>query len=173
MGLAEEMKEVLQAGARALKGRNRRLFMARAVAALGRGGQYRAAQEIGWNRATVRKGLRELRSGFLCADAFHCRGRKRAEEKLPALMQDIRSLVEGQSAADPTFRTTRLYTRLTADEVRRQLIAQKGYADQELPTARTLRSKLNLLGFRPRTVLKSKPKKRSQKRTRSSRRSTG
>lgn len=36
-----------------------------------------------------------------------------------------------------------LLTRLTAAEVRRQLIAQKGYTDQELPTEETIASKLN------------------------------
>jgi hypothetical protein len=172
MELAEEMKEVLRAGVRALKGVARRQFMARTVEALGRGGQYLAEKQLGWNRVTVRKGVRELRSGFTCVDAFHLRGRKRAEEKLPSLMKDIRALVDGQSTTDPTFRTTRLYTRLTAEEVRRQLIKQKGYGDAELPTARTLRTKLNELGFRPRTVAKSKPKKRFRKQTPSSPKST-
>jgi hypothetical protein len=172
MELTGELKAVLQAGARASKGLARRQFMARTVEALGRGGQYLAEQQLGWNRVTIRKGVRELRSGFTCMDAFHLRGRKRAEEKLPRLLKDIRALVEGQSAADPTFRTTRLYTRLTAEEVRRQLIAQKGYGDAELPTARTLRTKLNELGFRPRRVAKSKPKKRFRKPTPSSPRST-
>lgn len=172
MELAEEIKEVLRAGARASKGVARRQFMARTVEALGYGGQYLAEQELGWNRVTIRKGVRELRSGITCVDAFHLRGRKRVEEKLPNLLNDIRALVDGQSAADPTFRTTRLYTRLTAEEVRRQLIQQKGYADEVLPTARTLRTKLNDLGFRPRTVAKSKPKKRFRKQTPSSPRST-
>jgi hypothetical protein len=37
--------------------------------------------------------------------------------------------VDGQSQADPQFRTSCLYTRVTAKEVRRQLIAQKGYCE--------------------------------------------
>ena len=59
--------------------------------------------------------------------------------------------------------THRLYTRLTATEVRRQLIAQKGYRDDELPTAETISTKLNELGYYPKTVAKSHPQKNSQK----------
>jgi hypothetical protein len=36
---------------------------------------------------------------------------------------------------------------LTAEEVRRQLQVQKHYGDAELPHARTIRRKLNDLGF--------------------------
>jgi len=56
-----------------------------------------------------------------------------------------------------------LYTRLTAEELRRQLIEQKGYQTTELPTPRTLRTKLNDLGFHLTKVAKCKPKKRSSK----------
>ena len=39
----------------------------------------------------------------------------------PTLLDDIRAIVDSQSQTDPQFRTTRLYTRLSAAEVRRQL----------------------------------------------------
>jgi len=67
--------------------------------------------------------------------------------------------VDGQSQADPQFRTNRLYTRLTATEVRRQLIAQKGYRKEELPTAETIATKMNELGYYPKKVAKSQPQK--------------
>ena len=47
------------------------------------------------------------------------RARKKAEDHLPQLLPDIRAIVDSQSQADPQFRTRRLYTRLTAGEVRR------------------------------------------------------
>jgi len=75
------------------------------------------------------------------------------------LLSDIAALVDGQSQADPQFRTNRLYTRLTATEVRRQLIAQKGYRDDELPTAETIAMKLNELGYSPKKVAKTQPQK--------------
>jgi hypothetical protein len=73
--------------------------------------------------------------------------------------------VDSQSQADPQFRTNRLYTRLDAAEVRRQLLVQKGYTDDELPCVQTITTKLNALGYYPQKVAKSEPKKRSQKPT--------
>ena len=128
--------------------------MARTVQELGSGGQQRAARELGWGRMTIRKGMRELDSGIACIDAFRLRGRKRAEDHLPNLLTDIQAIVDNQSQTDPQFRSTRLYTRLTATEVRRQLIAQKGYTDAALPTAATISAKLNALGYYPQTVAK-------------------
>ena len=135
MELSDSIKTLLIATAKALKGNARRLFMGRSVKELGPGGLQRAARELGWGRMTIRKGMRELDSGVECIDAFRLRGRKRAEDHLPHLLTDIQALVDSQSQTDPQFRTHRLYTRLTAAEVRRQLIAQKGYTDAELPTA--------------------------------------
>ena len=168
MELTDSLKALFIETARALKGSARRLFMARTVKELGPGGQRRAERELGWRRATIRKGTRELESGFAIVDAFALRGRKRAEEHLPDLLADIAAIVDGQSQADPQFRTTRLYTRLTAAEVRRQLIAQKGYTDDELPTAQTIGGKLAALGYHPRKVAKSRTQKRSPRPTPSS-----
>jgi hypothetical protein len=141
--------------------------MARTVKELGYGGQSRAERDLGWNRETIRKGTRELEIGFTCVDAFALRGRKRAEEHLPNLLSDLRAIVEGQSQTDPTFQTTRLYTRLSAPEIRRQLL-KKGYTEEELPTLPTLRAKLDLLGYSPKKARKTKPQKNSQRPTRSS-----
>jgi hypothetical protein len=168
MELTDSIKSLLISTTKALKGSARRLFMARTVRELGPGGQQRAARELGWGRMTIRKGLRELDSGFACIDAFSLRGRKPAEQHLPSLLTDIRAIVDSQSQTDPQFRTSRLYTRLSAAEVRRQLIAQKGYTDAELPTAATIAAKLNALGYYPQTVAKSRPQKNSLKPTRSS-----
>lgn len=158
--LSEEFKRLAMETAEELRGVDRRLFMARTVRSLGEGGQRRAELELGWNRVTIRKGMAELTSGRTCCDAFSFRGRLKAEERLPNLLADIKDLVTGQSQADPRFRTLRLYTRLTAEEVRRQLLDKKGYRDEQLPTARTIRTKLNDLGFHPTKVLKCRPKKR-------------
>src|SRR6266700_1420253 len=149
MELTDVVKELLLTTAKALKGSARRMFMARTVQALGPGGQRLAERELGWNRGTIRKGMHEVEHGIVCLDAFSSRGRKRSEEHLPNLLRDIIAIVDGQSQADPKFRTTRLYTRLTATEVRRQLIAQYGYSDDELPTAETIATKLNEMGYYP------------------------
>ena len=54
---------------------------------------------------------------------------------------------------------------MSAAEVRRQLINQKGYADGQLPTVQTIATKLNHLGYFPKKVAKSQPQKKSQKPT--------
>lgn len=161
--ISNALKNTYVETAKTLRGSNRRLFMARIVKSLGRGGQNFVESELGWNRGTVRKGLHELESGIICIDNFAGRGRKRAEEHLPGLLSDIREIVDEQSQTDPTFRTTRLYTRLSAGEVRRQLIAQKGYTDDELPCEVTINNKLNEMGYSLRAVEKSKPQKKSPK----------
>ena len=168
MELTESPKALFIETSKALKGSSRRLFMARTVKELGLGGQRLAERELGWNRITVRKGTHELESGFVCLDAFSARGRKRAEVHLPHLLDDIRAIVDSQSQTDPRFRTQRLYTRLSAAEVRRQLIARKGYQDTVLPTVQTISAKLNALGYFPKKVAKSKPQKKSHKSTPSS-----
>jgi Rhodopirellula transposase DDE domain len=168
MQLTEAVKRHLLQTAASLHGGNRRLFMARTVKLLGRGGQRRAEQELGWNRVTIRKGMHELESGIVCLDAFSQRGRLRAEERLPHLLEDIKALVDAQSQTDPRFRTQRLYTRLSAAAVRRQLIEQKGYSEDEVPAIRTLNDKLNDLGYHPTRVAKCRPKKRFPRRMRSS-----
>ena len=157
------MIPVLIDAAKALKGSPKRFFMAKTVAAMGRGGQCWAQEHLGWCRETTRKGTDELRSGMTCVDAFHCRRRKPAEEHLPRLLDDIRSIADGQSQADPKFQTNRLFTRISAAEVRRQLIATKGYSDEELPTQQTINTKMNLLGFRLTKVAKCRPQKESRR----------
>lgn len=169
MELTDELKTLFVETAKTLKGFERRRFQAQTVKALGQGGQRRAERELGWNRKTLRKAMHELASGLQCIDAISTRRRKRAEEHLPTLLDDIKAIVDSQSQTDPQFRSNRLYTRLTAAEVRRQLIAQKGYQDAALPTERTIRTKLNDLGYHPSRVAKVKPQKKFPRRTPSSR----
>jgi hypothetical protein len=143
--------------------------MARTVVELLGGIAYRAEQELGWSRQTLRKALHEHRSSIECADGRKGRvGRKPVQHHLPRLLDDLRTLMEEQCQTDPTFRTTRLYRRLSVLEVRRQLIEQKGYLDEQLPTPETLRVRLDELDYHPRRVQKSKAKKRSRKPTPSS-----
>ena len=168
MNLTDSLKTLFTETAQTLKGYARRRFMAQTVKELGPGGQRLAERELGWNRETIRKGMHEVESGLICLDNFAARGRKRAEEHLPNLLQDITSIVDSQSQTDPQFRTQRLYTRLDAAEVHQQLISQHGYTEAKLPTVRTITTKLNMLGYYPQKVAKSEPKKNFRKQMRSS-----
>jgi len=157
--MTQEMQTTFVETGKVLKGHQKRLFMARVVKSLGRGGMTYACQELGWTESTIRKGQHELRTGIECIDAVNLRGRKRTEEKLPNLLVDMQEIVDSQSQIDGSFQTERLYTRLSAAEVRRQLIARKGYRSDELPTAKTIGVKLNELGYQLRSVTKSRPQK--------------
>lgn len=159
-GLSPEIKNFLNETYSSLRGPEKRKFMARVVKLLGKGGQFRAERELGWDRKTIRKGTKELESGFDCIDNFSGRGRKRAEDHLPDLLNDIKEIVEPVSQADPTFRTTRLYTPLTAEEVRNRLIQDRNYKDREIPKARTIQKKLNELNYHRDKVKKSRPQKK-------------
>ena len=136
MALTKGLKALFKDIAKKLKGSKRRTFMAQVVKLLGEGGQRRAERELNWNRVTIHKGMHELESGFECIDAFAARGRKRAEEHLPNLLKDITAIVDEQSQTDPKFKTTRLYTRISAAEVRKQLILQKGYTEEKVTQER-------------------------------------
>lgn len=159
MKLTAPLKALFIETSQTLKGHERRLFMAKVVRLLGSGGQRQAETELGWNRGTIRKGSRELNSGFRCEDAFRARGRKRTEEQLPHLCGDIKAIVDAQSQIDPSFKTQRLYTRLSAAEVRRQLLVQKQYTEAQLPSEQTIRRRLNQLGYYPARIAKTKPLK--------------
>jgi hypothetical protein len=165
---AEQKKAYIEA-AKQLQGGHRRQFMGRIVNSLGRGGAAWTERELGWDRKTIIKGQCELAAGVEPAPRRGGTGRPKAEVALPHLLENLKTLADAQSQTDPTFNTTRLYTRLTAKAARQTLIDDFGYTDQELPTEETIRVKLNVLGYRLRAVQKSPPKKKSQKRMRSSR----
>ena len=59
MELTESIKKLLQETAKMLKGGARRVFMARSIKELGKGGQRRAERELGWDRGVIRKGMCE------------------------------------------------------------------------------------------------------------------
>lgn len=158
--LTNGLKSVLIDCAFVLKGHDKRVFMAKTVQALGRGGQRMAEAELSWNRVTIRKGTRELLSGITCCDFFQGRGRKRIEELLPNLLKDISDIVKPGCQADPTFRTVKLYTPITAASVYQRLITEKGYSSSDLPTIRTIGEKMNDLNFHQQTVLKCLPMKK-------------
>ena len=161
--LTDSVKKLFKETASQLKGAARRRFQAQIVMELGYGGQLLAQEQLGWDRNTIRKGIRELTNGINCVDNYSLRGRWKAEEHLPTLLEDIKKLVDSQSQTDPSFKSQRLYTRLTASEVRKLLIEKFGYSGEKLPTEETIRVKLNYLGYRLKRVAKVLPQKKSQK----------
>ena len=169
--LTDSMQSLLIEAAHQLKGRARRMFMARTVKELGYGGQRYAEREFGWDRGVIRNGREELEHGTPKEDGFSNRGRKPAETHLPHLLADICAIIDPRSHADPQVTCDRVYTRITAAEVRRQLLQRPGYTDDTVPTAETIGKKMNQLGYTTTRVAKSIPKKRFPRPKRSSDRS--
>jgi hypothetical protein len=166
--LSEVLKTAYRDAAKNLKGSVRRKFMAGIVESLGRGGLTYCAQELEWDPKTVRKGRQELETGIDFPDTASNPGRKRTEERLPTLIEDMKHILDGQSQTDATFHSQRLYTRLSVSEVRAQLIAQTGYTDEELPSDDVLRQRINDLDYKLRAVKKNQPQKKFLKPTPSS-----
>ena len=159
MEITAGLRDLLIETAESLSGEERRRLMANTLNKL-QLGQRQAASLFGWGRDTLRKAGHEMRTGLTCADAFGLRGRKPVEFHLPHLFDDLRDLVQDHLQTDPTFQTTGLYCRLSAPEVRKPLIERGGYTDEQLPSVQTIAAKHNVLGFRLRTVVKSRPQKK-------------
>ena len=148
-------KQLHQETIKELTGRAKRLYMARVAQTWGRGGPSLLNRELGWSRDTIRKGFKELSRGLICYDNYAARGRKRAEDQLPNLLSDMRAMADQHSQTDPSFESSRLYLRLSAASVRSQLIEQKGYSDEALPSEEVIRQRLNELGYTLKAVKKA------------------
>jgi Rhodopirellula transposase DDE domain len=160
-GSIERIDVLICSGARRLRGYQRRLFAAEVATELCGGSARQAERRFGWGRATVEKGLHESCSGVRCLENFTARGRPRSEEKNPQLAEDIRSIVEPHTQADPELKSSRRYTNLSAIEVREALIAN-GYSQEELPSERTMRDILNRMNYRLKRIQKGKPLKKTE-----------
>ena len=160
-GTIERFDALICSGARLLTGYERRLFVAEVAAELCGGSARQAERRFGWGRATVEKGLHESCSGVRCLENFAARGRPRSEEKKPQLAEDIQTIVEPHTQADPELKSSRRYTNLSAGEVREALIA-KGYCQDELPSERTMRDILNRMNYRLKRIQKGKPLKKTK-----------
>ena len=155
-----DCKDIIKEAVKKLKGSDKRVVLARIAKEYGHGGKSFVAKEFNAGRDTIRTGGHELRTGITSMDAFNMRGRKTVEEKLPNLTKHITEVVDPQCQTDPTFTSTRLYTRLTITKIRNLLIEEKGYSDDELPTNQALNRVVNDLGYNMKRVSKVKPLKK-------------
>ena len=153
-------ESLLRQGANRLQGYERRLFMAEVTLKLWDGNPRIAERRFGWGRETVAKGLHELQQGVRCLEDFAIRGRPRLEDKTPQLAQDIRAIVEPHTQADPELKTNRRYSNLSAAEVL-EALQKKGYAEENLPSPRTMRDILNRMNYRLKRIQKGKPRKKT------------
>ena len=80
----------------------------------------------------------------------------------PQLATDIRAIVEPKTQTDPELKSARRYTNLSAGEVRKALMEQKGYRDEDVPAERTLRDILNRMNYRLKRIQKGRPLKKTK-----------
>jgi transposase len=160
MVLTKEFKEVVRDAAKKMKGAAKRAFMAQITREYLGGSPRKGERELGWYRKAIEKGLKEQETGIQCVDNYAARGRKKTEEKLVDLERDIRDLVEPDSQVDPKFKTSFRYMRVSAKAVRKALIRDKGYRDEQLPCRQTIGAILNRMGYRLKKTLKVKPLKK-------------
>ena len=145
-----------------MKGNARRMFLGQLALDYGTGGKVSISKHLGISRVTLNKGISEVSTGIIYEDKFRERGRNKLGELNPELIVAIKEIGENSSQIDPQFKSTRLYTRLSISEVRKELI-KRGYEDTGLPSNQTLRNKMVGLGFKQRKVAKTKPKKKLRK----------
>ena len=163
--VSPEYKHLIQLAAKHLKGPERRAYIAEVAETLCAGNPGMTETVFGFGRQTIELGMNEKRTGLICYGNYEPCGKKKAEEAFPKLEQDIRSLVEPESQADPQLQNTFAYTRITAKAVRQKLIEEKGWEDNQLPKERTISNMLNRMGYKLRKVQKTKPEKKSRKPT--------
>lgn len=127
-----------------LNERQRRLFAASEVAALGPGSISPVCRATGMSYKAVRRGLRELQGQEDALPAGRVRrpggGRKRCVDKDAGLMDGLREVVESSTRGDPT--APRLWTTRSVRSLRQEL-AKRGH----LVGDTTIRRLLHGLGY--------------------------
>ena len=154
--LSDQIKTTFKDAARKLTGQKKREFTAQVALDYFDGSARKTEAIMGWDRRSIQRGLKSLKTGIPYQDNYQARGRKKIEEILPSLSEDIRELVDGDAQVDPTFGSEFRYLKVSARAVRDALITQKGYNDEVLPSRQAIGRLLNRLGYRLR-----KPSKRN------------
>lgn len=146
--VTEQIKFTLKDAAKKLTGSKKRAFMAQVTIDYWNGSPRKAETELGWSRRAISTGLKELETGIICVDNYQGRGRKKTEELLSNLESDIGDLIDNYSQADPKFKSSFKYTKVSAKRVREALISEKGYKKEKLPCRQTIEEILNRMGYR-------------------------
>ena len=163
--LSEKWKSTLKKAAQKLTGFKKRAFMAEVTEDYFDGSPRKAETYLGWSRQAIRltarsanaTGLKERETGIICVDNYQARGRKKTEEILANLPEDIKSLIETYSQADPKFQSTFAYAKVSGRAVREALINDCGYSSEELPCRQTIGEILNRMGYRLKKHKRSNP----------------
>ncbi len=119
-----------------MHGAERRSFAAEMALKYCAGSARKTEQLFGWGREMVATGLGEKRTGILCVSAKpNFTGNKRWEEKHPEVAAELCRLAEEHGQQDPSFRSTVVFTRLTAAQalswLQREAVAGTGHHGED------------------------------------------
>ena len=84
------------------------------------------------------------------------RGRKKAEDKNPNLIPQIKEITKNYERTDSHFKTESLYLDLTLENLRKELMIKYNYSEQECNCENTLSRILKELGYKIQKVKKTK-----------------
>ncbi|MFN5971547.1 MAG: hypothetical protein ACK47N_20060 [Microcystis sp.] len=146
--LNKQFESNLKDAASKLTGFKKRAFMAQVAQDYFQSSPRKTESQLGWSRKAIATGLKELETGITCGDNYRARGRKKTEEILINLEEEIKSLGSTYSPADPKFQSTFAYAKISARAVEEALIEEKGDKDEELPCRQTIGDILNRMGYR-------------------------
>jgi hypothetical protein len=158
-GIGPEVMETISLLIDRIPWPSRRQAMAEVTTILLDGKPRVAEDTFGWSRFTVSLGMNELKTGIICHNDLSLRRKPKTEEKHPKLLVDIQELMAPECHADPHLRTTLAYTNKTAASVCDALVA-KGWSPEIVPSVRTMSDILMRLGYRLRSVAKTKVQKK-------------
>jgi hypothetical protein len=158
--MSEAERELIKDASKRLTGFKRRQYQASITLKYFDGNARKAERVLGWGRKSLEKGLGEARTGIRCLDNYKNRGRKRTEDRIEGLKEDVCEIAELHTQADPAVKSSLTYTRLTGESLKKGLVEDKGYAEEQLPSGNTFRSMLNRLGYNRKRVQKAKPLKK-------------
>jgi hypothetical protein len=158
--MSAKEKGLIKDACKRLTGFKKREYQASIASEYFEGSARKAERSMGWGRQSIETGLGEAKTGIRCLDNFKGRGRKRTEDKIEGLEEDVLAIAEWHTLADPAVKSSLTYTRLTGESLKKALVEDKGYAEEKLPSTNTLRSMLNRMGFNRKRVQKAKPLKK-------------
>ena len=158
--MSAKEKGLIKDACKRLTGFKKREYQATIASEYFEGSARKAERSMGWGRQSIETGLGEAKTGIRCLDNFKGRGRKRTEDKIEGLEEDVLAIAELHTLADPAVKSSLTYTRLTGESLKKALVEDKGYAEEKLPSTNTLRSMLNRMGFNRKRVQKTKPLKK-------------
>ena len=107
--MSDTERELIKDASKRLTGFKRRQYQASITLKYFDGSTRKAERVMGWGRESLEKGLGEARTGIRCIDNYKDRGRKRTEDIIEGLEEDVRAIADLRTQADPAVKSSLTY----------------------------------------------------------------